>query len=237
HLQVHGQGPEDRLGRRLARCRVPAPEGPHRIGQRVVDDLVLDRTEQHVRDRRDEGDEHEDQQWRDQRQCTELLAAPRAREALLQRCPVGGLHRAGLGGVAPRSPVRACGRSRSECRGTRETNGVEGAPPGPCRSVRAPCPSRAWTLASRSSRWSAHQGKSIMMMFVAFAGSGGMCGAISMPSSACLPTSGADDLRAGPRSEEHTSELQSRENLVCRLLLEKKKNNLKEDDRRHQKCK
>src|SRR5690606_41567959 len=26
----------------------------------------------------------------------------------------------------------------------------------------------------------------------------------------------------GPRSEEHTSELQSRENLVCRLLLEKK---------------
>src|SRR5690606_39687770 len=31
-----------------------------------------------------------------------------------------------------------------------------------------------------------------------------------------------DDAR---RSEEHTSELQSRENLVCRLLLEKKKKN------------
>src|SRR5690606_41805242 len=30
--------------------------------------------------------------------------------------------------------------------------------------------------------------------------------------------------RTGDRSEEHTSELQSRENLVCRLLLEKKKN-------------
>src|SRR5690606_42017343 len=29
--------------------------------------------------------------------------------------------------------------------------------------------------------------------------------------------------RIGGRSEEHTSELQSRENLVCRLLLEKKK--------------
>src|SRR5690606_40052687 len=28
------------------------------------------------------------------------------------------------------------------------------------------------------------------------------------------------------RSEEHTSELQSRENLVCRLLLEKKKTNI-----------
>src|SRR5439155_21177738 len=31
--------------------------------------------------------------------------------------------------------------------------------------------------------------------------------------------------RAGRRSEEHTSELQSRGHLVCRLLLEKKKNN------------
>src|SRR5690606_39363516 len=30
---------------------------------------------------------------------------------------------------------------------------------------------------------------------------------------------------AADRSEEHTSELQSRENLVCRLLLEKKKTN------------
>src|SRR5207302_11151102 len=30
-------------------------------------------------------------------------------------------------------------------------------------------------------------------------------------------------LRGVQRSEEHTSELQSRENLVCRLLLEKKK--------------
>src|SRR2546427_6017597 len=32
---------------------------------------------------------------------------------------------------------------------------------------------------------------------------------------------------AGARSEEHTSELQSQSNLVCRLLLEKKKNNLR----------
>src|SRR2546427_11957196 len=30
-------------------------------------------------------------------------------------------------------------------------------------------------------------------------------------------------VRAGSRSEEHTSELQSQSNLVCRLLLEKKK--------------
>src|SRR5437870_8339783 len=32
-----------------------------------------------------------------------------------------------------------------------------------------------------------------------------------------------EDLTALPRSEEHTSELQSRGHLVCRLLLEKKK--------------
>src|SRR2546427_4997809 len=32
---------------------------------------------------------------------------------------------------------------------------------------------------------------------------------------------------APPRSEEHTSELQSQSNLVCRLLLEKKKKNRK----------
>src|SRR5207244_13042125 len=31
---------------------------------------------------------------------------------------------------------------------------------------------------------------------------------------------------SGPRSEEHTSELQSPDHLVCRLLLEKKKNKI-----------
>src|SRR2546427_5871785 len=36
----------------------------------------------------------------------------------------------------------------------------------------------------------------------------------------CFATVG---LHVGPRSEEHTSELQSQSNLVCRLLLEKKK--------------
>src|SRR5690606_41304562 len=39
------------------------------------------------------------------------------------------------------------------------------------------------------------------------------------PGSPC-PSSGG--IFRKPRSEEHTSELQSRENLVCRLLLEKK---------------
>src|SRR5690606_41043902 len=41
------------------------------------------------------------------------------------------------------------------------------------------------------------------------------------PASASGSGSGSD-----PRSEEHTSELQSRENLVCRLLLEKKTTSL-----------
>src|SRR6266511_6111659 len=38
-------------------------------------------------------------------------------------------------------------------------------------------------------------------------------------------TSQTDSPVSTYRSEEHTSELQSRENLVCRLLLEKKKKN------------
>src|SRR5690606_41972054 len=37
----------------------------------------------------------------------------------------------------------------------------------------------------------------------------------------CLAVDGAANPAAPRRSEEHTSELQSRENLVCRLLLEK----------------
>src|SRR5690606_41485675 len=43
------------------------------------------------------------------------------------------------------------------------------------------------------------------------------CVSSSFRSRRCVPP------RISSRSEEHTSELQSRENLVCRLLLEKKK--------------
>src|SRR5690554_7479911 len=39
---------------------------------------------------------------------------------------------------------------------------------------------------------------------------------------------GLDDVGLELRSEEHTSELQSRPHLVCRLLLEKKKNGERE---------
>src|SRR5690606_41196635 len=45
-------------------------------------------------------------------------------------------------------------------------------------------------------------------------------GGVDVPQAASVPRA--------ERSEEHTSELQSRENLVCRLLLEKKKKKKKE---------
>src|SRR3712207_7849639 len=48
------------------------------------------------------------------------------------------------------------------------------------------------------------------------------------PRRVCLPARRArfhhEAAKEGERSEEHTSELQSRQYLVCRLLLEKKKN-------------
>src|SRR5262245_66677965 len=47
------------------------------------------------------------------------------------------------------------------------------------------------------------------------------CAASSSATDACRASS-----RSSSRSEEHTSELQSLRHLVCRLLLEKKKQNL-----------
>src|SRR5690349_22237693 len=43
--------------------------------------------------------------------------------------------------------------------------------------------------------------------------------------------------RPAPRSEEHTSELQSRRDLVCRLLLEKKKKKKKKKKQEYKKVK
>src|SRR2546430_8384189 len=45
---------------------------------------------------------------------------------------------------------------------------------------------------------------------------------VALPQTAWLQTEPVKPLESG-RSEEHTSELQSQSNLVCRLLLEKKK--------------
>src|SRR3712207_7822982 len=68
------------------------------------------------------------------------------------------------------------------------------------------------------------------------AGRGRPGAAAGFPSSGCCPRApgssapnapawrtGRNAARYRPRSEEHTSELQSRQYLVCRLLLEKKK--------------
>src|SRR2546430_12621501 len=46
---------------------------------------------------------------------------------------------------------------------------------------------------------------------------------VSNPAGANSGADGSDAQRLERRSEEHTSELQSQSNLVCRLLLEKKK--------------
>src|SRR2546430_8114097 len=46
-------------------------------------------------------------------------------------------------------------------------------------------------------------------------------------------TSSSSPAQGEPRSEEHTSELQSQSNLVCRLLLEKKKTNKQLRDTLH----
>src|SRR2546422_5898156 len=57
---------------------------------------------------------------------------------------------------------------------------------------------------------------------VTFAEGGGICQLTSALYNAALHA-GLDILERHARSEEHTSELQSRLHLVCRLLLEKKK--------------
>src|SRR3712207_6914007 len=77
------------------------------------------------------------------------------------------------------------------------------------RSPPRPCP-----VPARSRRFLAdHRGR------------GGWHGRASFPHTSSPRTSATHPRpsRGGGRSEEHTSELQSRQYLVCRLLLEKKK--------------
>src|SRR2546430_9962110 len=51
-----------------------------------------------------------------------------------------------------------------------------------------------------------------------------------------MPEDKSEVLQGTLRSEEHTSELQSQSNLVCRLLLEKKKKQqIRDDDAQHDK--
>src|SRR2546430_9611155 len=81
-----------------------------------------------------------------------------------------------------------------------------------------------YTTLFRSARWRA---STTMRWVNSLAASGG---SVSDLSRACLSSSawssGENEWWVTIRSEEHTSELQSQSNLVCRLLLEKKKKNL-----------
>src|SRR2546428_10087025 len=56
--------------------------------------------------------------------------------------------------------------------------------------------------------------------------SGSIEGAVSSFFTSVTPGTAVSFKVIGKRSEEHTSELQSRSDLVCRLLLEKKKKNI-----------
>src|SRR5690606_39343912 len=75
----------------------------------------------------------------------------------------------------------------------------------------------AESIASRSSRWQIGQWR----VMCRYPDAADRC-ARSSARVSCLAEAAMRHLH-GARSEEHTSELQSRENVVCRLLLEKKK--------------
>src|SRR2546429_2229063 len=55
------------------------------------------------------------------------------------------------------------------------------------------------------------------------------CGRLTGVGSAPTADAKSTGVRSSVRSEEHTSELQSRLHLVCRLLLEKKKKNVADE--------
>src|SRR2546422_4253560 len=80
-----------------------------------------------------------------------------------------------------------------------------------------------YTTLFRSPSRPQHGRPSLRAMTDSSAGSGGGSGGGS--SGRPSRGSGSFTVHLAERSEEHTSELQSRLHLVCRLLLEKKKNN------------
>src|SRR3712207_7509805 len=70
-----------------------------------------------------------------------------------------------------------------------------------------------------------HEGAVLTLALLVAGFVAGLTGAWSPCGFSMVSTLGAHARgRAATRSEEHTSELQSRQYLVCRLLLEKKKN-------------
>src|SRR6266496_6218788 len=111
-------------------------------------------------------------------------------------------------GTAPRCGCAPPGRATHQawsgcCKGSRRSHATCGS-------------SRAW---STCPGWLPGRHRSTISAATAWSQPPG-------PRTASSPTpagSGRQGDPSGPRSEEHTSELQSRRDLVCRLLLEKKK--------------
>src|SRR5690606_39884362 len=96
------------------------------------------------------------------------------------------------------------------------------------RVVRSFPTRRSSDLAQRRARGSCASGLRASVRATIQIGSWWVTNTTSPLSVSACASAMADIIRArievnGSRSEEHTSELQSRENLVCRLLLEKKK--------------
>src|SRR4051812_42514255 len=88
---------------------------------------------------------------------------------------------------------------------------------------RGPCePRTSPTLRPRSAATSSGRRRFSSAVIVAFTRLIGFCEPSDFDSTSRMPAS-SSTARTPPRSEEHTSELQSHVNLVCRLLLEKKK--------------
>src|SRR5699024_12513294 len=92
----------------------------------------------------------------------------------------------------------------------------------------SPCPSCSCRAPAAAGRYSLSLHDALPISPVRAAGTGQVATTSSMtPSSAAPSTAVASGVLSqtrtmAPRSEEHTSELQSRFDLVCRLLLEKK---------------
>src|SRR5690606_39981232 len=90
-----------------------------------------------------------------------------------------------------------------------------------CRNVPTAASLKSWASGDATSR-------GVRLADIAMRGEMGIPGVLTAPQWGfydVLFSKTNRDQALKPRSEEHTSELQSRENLVCRLLLDKKKAN------------
>src|SRR2546427_8766907 len=86
----------------------------------------------------------------------------------------------------------------------------------------------SWCCSSSVSSWGDSSGQFSLQSFLPASGmpvSQALFQARSFLDISLIPCTETAPAAADARSEEHTSELQSQSNLVCRLLLEKKKTN------------